>query len=389
MKKLAAILTAGALCGTLLVTAPAALAQGDLSHPTRPDAHALLRQAYAATVSSLQRQGGSIVVDESANRDRVLFGRDVQAGRQLEYAYGASSSGEYSIAVTDQGAAIGFWGNNARNGRWSTLGAAGPWASDFIRNSPLTLITAVTGMDRRLDMDAADAASRQIMIDLALPPGASSGGRSWSAMRATVSNSATVITARAHSKSCRYGSISIRIRAGLIANSSWTSTCGASGRISRSAVWSDHGGATGPFRLDVVTQAQAMATSANPSASNSWKSLTRAANDTAATSWSDITRVMDSTPTNVEHQVPVVESLRLLDVLIRNGATGVVRAPADNGAGTYLITASGSNGYFLTVGDTKYAGGTITIGADGRISAMHLGYLQGDHPDGETITFVR
>ena len=358
------------------------------TQPFAPAASQTLALAYQDSLSTATTTGLWIVTDEQAARARTLFGQPVDAGRTLEYAYSSIPSGEYSISVTNEGGALASWGNNPTDGRWSTLGAAGPWAPAFIKGSPLEFTTVVKGMDRRLDMDAADTATRQIAVSLALPPGAENGGRSWTSMRAVKKGSTTVITARGRSKSCTFPKISITVRAGLITNSSWTSVCGKAGKISHESAWSYRQGYIGAG-ITAISQSDAMATSSNPSQINSWKALTAAANETAATAWTDITRTYDTAPTIVEHQLTAVQGLQILDTFIRNGAKGVVRGPADGGPGVYLINASGTNAYFLTVGDTKYAGGRVTIGPDGRITSMDLAYLKGNTADGEIVTFIR
>lgn len=381
------ILSAALLVAPLGVAALPAQA-ADYSQPLAPSASVTLARAYQDSVASSATTGLWIVTDEKGSRARTLFGQSVDADRELEYAYSSRPSGEYSISVTDEGRFLASWGNNPTDGRWSTLGAAGSWSLAFVSGSPLNLTTIVKGMDRRLDMDAADVATRQIAVNLALPPGTDNGGRSWTSVRAVKKGATTVITARGRSKSCTYPSISITVRAGLITESSWTSVCGKVGKISHESVWRYQQGYIGAGRT-AISQSEAMATSANPSRSNSWKALTKAANETAATTWTNITRTYDSTPTVVENQLTVVQGLQLLDVLIRNGSTGVVRGPADNGPGTYLITGSGTNAYFLTVGDTKYAGGTVTIGPDGRVTSLDLNYMKGNAVDGESVTFIR
>lgn len=381
------ILSATLLVVPLSVTALPAQAV-NYTQPLAPAASQTLARAYQDSVGSATSTGLWIVTDEKASRARTLFGQPVEAGRLLEYAYSSSPSGEYSISVTDEGRALASWGNNPNDGRWSTLGAAGSWAPAFVSGSSLNLTTIVKGMDRRLDMDAADSATRQIAVNLALPPGAENGGRSWTSVRAVKKGATTVITARGRSKSCTYPSISITVRAGLITNSKWTSVCGKAGKVSHESVWRYQQGYIGAGRT-AISQSEAMATSANPSRFNSWKALTMAANETAATTWTNITRTYDSAPTVVENQLTAVQGLQLLDVLIRNGSSGVVRGPADNGPGTYLITGSGTNAYFLTVGDTKYAGGTVTIGPDGRVTSLKFGYMKGNSVDGETVTFIR
>lgn len=359
-----------------------------ISQPLAPSASQILTRAYQDSLASAAETGLWIVTDEKASRARTLFGQSVDAGRLLEYAYSSRPSGEYSMSVTNQGGALASWGNNPADGRWSTLGAAGPWAPAFISGTSMNLTTIVKGMDRRLDMDAADTATRQIAVSLALPPGTENGGQSWTSMRAAKKGAATVITARGRSKSCTYPSISITVRAGLITNSKWTSVCGKAGKITHESVWTYRQGYIGAGRT-AITQSEAMATSANPTRANLWKALTKAANETAATAWTDITRVYDSAPTVVEHQLTAVQGLQLLDVLIRNGSTGIVRGPADGGPGAYLITGAGTNAYFLTVGDTKYAGGTVIIGPDGRVTSLKLGYMKDNSVDGQSVTFTR
>lgn len=388
MKTLAAVITVGTLTCTVFTTAPLALAQAEMSRPTQSAASRALQSAYAATMADLAASGGTVSVAEVADRDRILFSAPALAAHEVSYTYQGSPGGAYSVQVADQGAPLAAWGNNPADGRWSTLGAAGSWSTRFIRGTTLTMGTVVKGMDRRLDMDAADDASRQIIADLALPPGTSKGGRTWSSMRMRQASSTTVITAKARSKSCVYGSISITLRAGRISESRWTSSCSTTGKISHESSWTKTTGASSAG-ASAISQAQAMELSANPVQWKDWQTITRAANLTAATQWSDITRVLDSQPNSVEHHVPVIEALRLVDVLIRNGAPGIVFGSTTASGTSLTVVASGSNGYFLNLGDTRYAGGSLQIAPDGRLVSFHLGYLDGSNPDGETITFVR
>lgn len=371
-----------------IVIAPTALAQSDTSRSTQSAASRTLQSAYVATMADLASAGGTVSASQEASRDRILFGQPVPTSGEVLYIYQSRPTGEYSVQVTDDGEPLASWGNNPTDGRWSTLGAAGDWSNRFILGTSLTMATVVKGMDRRLDMDAADEASRQIMSELALPPGTSKGGRTWTSMRMRQTSTTTVITAKARSKSCTYGSISITLRQGRISESSWTSACKTTGKISHGSTWTRAVGAAGAG-ANALTQAQAMELSASPARWKDWQAITRAANLTAATNWSDITRVLDSQPTVVEHQVPVVEALRLIDVLIRNGATGIPMSSTSGGATGVSVVASGSNGYFLNLGDTRYAGGVMQISADGRLASFHLGYLDGSKVDGETITFTR
>lgn len=389
MKKITALASTTALAIGALVLSPSALAQSSSIRPEAGATSRTLQSAYRATVEGLEFGGGSIVVDETGSRSRTLFGQPVAGQRTLEYAYGATASGDYSVNVTNQGAALASWGNNSTDGRWSTLGAAGSWAPRFVAGSTLTLTTVVKGMDRRLDMDAADAATRQIMLDLALPPGSSNGGRAWTSMKVTRSGAATVITARSRSKSCVYSSISITIRAGVITESDWTSRCAGAGTLVRHAEWRVSGGAMGAGPL-AITQAQAIASSSNPSRSNQWKTLVVAANATASTTWSDITLVKKSAPNTVEHQLTAVQGLKLLDAMIREGSTGASwGSPPSGGPGVYTMTPTGSNGYIFRVGDTRYSGGTVTVSADGLITSMRLSYSDDDLFETETVTFIK
>jgi hypothetical protein len=389
MNRITALASTAALVMGALVLSPNALAESSSIRPEAGAASRTLQSAYRATVEGLESGGGSIVVDESGSRSRTLFNQPVGGQRTLEYAYGSTASGDYSVNVTNQGAALASWGSNPTDGRWSTLGAAGSWAPRFVAGSTLTLTTVVKGMDRRLDMDAADAATRQIMLDLALPPGSSNGGRSWTSMKAARSGAATVITARSRSKSCVYSSISVTIRSGVITESDWTSHCTGAGTVTRHAKWGVGGGAVGAGPL-AITQAQAIATSSNPSRSNQWKALVAAANATAATTWSDVTLVKKSAPNTVEHQLTAVQGLKLLDGMIRAGATGAMwGSPPSGGPGVYTMTPTGTNGYISMLGDSKYSGGSVTVSVDGLITSMRLSYSDEESFETETVTFIR
>lgn len=387
MRKFAAVIGAAALTGTVIVTAPAALAQEGSSRPAQSAASRALQSAYAATMADLATSGGTVSVRETANRDRILFSAPAPAEHEVSYTYQGNLGGAYSVQVSEEGTPVAAWGNNPADGRWSTLGAAGSWSTRFIRGTTLSMSTVVKGMDRRLDMDAADDASRQIIADLALPPGTAKGGRTWNSMRMRQTSSTTVITAKARSKSCAYGSISITLRGGRISESKWTSTCAKTGRIAHESSWTNATGAASAG-ASAISQAQAMELSSNPVHWKDWQAITRGANLTAATPWSDITRVLDSNPNVVERQVPVVEALSLVDVLIRNGASGIAFSSTTANGTSIVVGASGSNGYFLNLGDTRYAGGSLQIAPDGRLVRFHLTYLDGANADGETITFI-